>query len=206
MEVALENLSRSFGPQVVIKDFNFTFLTGNTYAILGGNGSGKSTLLKLVYGALMPSAGVITYNEDGKLIRKDKAPFHISLAGPYLELIEELTALEFLSFYYKFRKPVEGFDPGKILEICYLTEAKHKEIRNFSSGMKQRLRLALAFLTQSKLVLLDEPTSNLDPKGIEWYRQLVEKYRNGRTLLVGSNHQEKEMDFCQHRLESQDWR
>ncbi len=206
MEVILENLSRNFGPQVVIKNLNYTFLSGNSYAILGGNGSGKSTVLRLVYGALTPSEGNVVYKDNNQVLNKDKVPFEISLAGPYLELIEELTAKEFLSFYYKFRKPIEGFNPDGILEVCYLQEAQNKEIRNFSSGMKQRLRLGLAFLTQSKLILLDEPTSNLDPQGIEWYRNLLTSHRNGRTLLIGSNHQEKEMDFCQHHLEAQDWR
>lgn len=206
MEIILENLSRNFGPQVVIKNLNYSFLSGNTYAILGGNGSGKSTVLRLVYGALTPSEGNVTYKYQNEVLNKDKVPFEISLAGPYLELIEELTAKEFLSFYYKFRMPKEGFDPEKILEVCFLSDSQNKEIRNFSSGMKQRLRLGLAFLTQSKLVLLDEPTSNLDPQGIEWYRQLVTDHLNGRTLLIGSNHQEKEMDFCQHHLEAQNWR
>ncbi len=206
MEIILENISRNFGPQVVIKNLNFHFLSGNSYAILGGNGSGKSTVLRLVYGALTPSEGTVIYKHKDEVLNKDKVPFEISLAGPYLELIEELTAREFLNFYYKFRKPLNGLSADTILETCQLTEAANKEIRNFSSGMKQRLRLGLAFLTQSKVVLLDEPTSNLDPLGIEWYRDLVAEHLNGRTLLIGSNHQEKEMDFCQHRLEAQDWR
>ncbi len=205
MEIILENLSRNFGPQVVIRNLNFHFLSGNSYAILGGNGSGKSTVLRLVYGALTPSEGTVTYKYNNEVLNKDAVPFEISLAGPYLELIEELTAKEFLTFYYKFRKPLEGFDSEKILDICFLKDSSNKEIRNFSSGMKQRLRLGLAFLTQSKLVLLDEPTSNLDPSGIEWYGELVHKYQNQRTLIVGSNHQEKEMGFCQHQLEAQNW-
>ncbi len=206
MEIQLEQISRSFGPQVVIKDLDFTFEEGKRYAILGGNGSGKSTLLKLVYGALTPSGGKINYRAHGQQVANDSAPYKISIAGPYLELIEELTALEFLEFYYQFRTPLNGLTARDILEICMLKEAAKKEIRNFSSGMKQRLRLGLALLTQSGLILLDEPTSNLDPPGVEWYRQLLGEYLQNRTLLVGSNHQEKEMDFCDYRLESQVWR
>ena len=92
-----------------------------------------------------------------------------------------------------------------ILKICELSQTKNKEIRNFSSGMKQRLRLGLALLSQSQLILLDEPTSNFDPKAIEWYRQLISKYRNGRTLIIGSNFQEKEIDFCTHRIDASLW-
>lgn len=206
MDVILEKLSRSFGPQVVIQDLDFQFESGKSYAILGGNGSGKSTLLRLVYGALTPSSGKIVYRKNGEAVARDEAPFKISIAGPYLELIEELTALEFLNFYFKFRSPRQEFSPGKILKACLLEEAAHKEIRNFSSGMKQRLRLGLAIFSQSDLVLLDEPTSNLDPAGIKWYRELVFNHLQNHTLLIGSNHQEKEMDFCQHHLDSQLWR
>lgn len=206
MDVILEKISRNFGPQSVIRDLDFQFKSGKSYAILGGNGSGKSTLLRLVYGALTPSSGKITYRKSGQIIAKDEAPFNISIAGPYLELIEELTALEFLNFYFKFRSLRPGFSSNKILEACMLKEAANKEIRNFSSGMKQRLRLGLAVFSQSDLVLLDEPTSNLDPAGINWYRELVFSYLQNHTLLVGSNHQEKEMDFCQHQLDSQLWR
>lgn len=207
MEIQLDNLGRSFGPQAVIKDLSFSFQSGASYAILGGNGSGKSTLLKLIYGALTPSQGSVHYkNSHGETIEKSKAPFRITIAGPYLELIEELTALEFLTFYYKFRKPLDDLQASAILEICQLTVAGNKEIRNFSSGMKQRLRLGIALLTDSDLLLFDEPTSNLDPAGIQWYQQMVEEYQLHRTLLVGSNHQEKEMGFCQHQLEEQAWR
>lgn len=206
MEVIAKKLSRKFANQTVIRELNFRFEAGASYAILGGNGSGKSTILKLVYGALTPSSGNLTYRLNGIKLKQEQVPFHITIAGPYLELIEELSAREFLDFYFKFRKPVNGFGSQKIIKKCMLEDAATKEIRNFSSGMKQRLRLGLAFFTQSDMVLLDEPTSNLDAIGIEWYRKLVEESLLGRTLLVGSNHQEKEMDFCHHHLESETWR
>ncbi len=191
-----------FGNQKVLRNINYTFEAGGSYAILGGNGSGKSTLLRIVQGSLTPSSGQISYfDEKGQKISREEMCFKISLSGPYSELIEELTAHEFLAFYAKFRPWLAGLDARQVLEICMLQEASAKLIRNFSSGMKQRLRLGLSLLVASEIILLDEPTSNLDPQGIAWYNQLVEKYRNGRTILVGSNHQESEMGFCQQRVE-----
>lgn len=201
MEVRLEKLSRSFGAQQVLRDVNHHIAEGTAHAVLGGNGSGKSTLLRLVQGSLTPSSGKVVYLQNGKEAQPDKLPYIISLAGPYLELIEELTAFEFLSFYEKFRPFLQNIDPKQLLEIAMLTEAADKEIRHFSSGMRQRLRLAVAMLSQSSLILLDEPSSNLDPRGVGWYQQLVENYRQGRTMLVGSNFQEEEIFFCDHQLE-----
>lgn len=206
MLITLEGLGRRFGNQQVIKSLNFQFKEGQSYAVLGGNGSGKSTLIRMIYGALTPSSGKITYREQDAILKADEAPFYISLAGPYLELIEELTAREFLAFYSKFRLFLSDFGPEEILSFAYLQKSADKEIRNFSSGMKQRLRLALAFFTQSSLILLDEPTSNLDPAGVNWYKELIEKHRNQRTLIIGSNFDQNEMGFCDHLLELQAYR
>lgn len=203
MEVTLENLSKSFAEQSVIKTVNYTFRQGERHTILGGNGSGKSTLLQMIYGSLTPTSGAILYRLNGAEIKQEEVVFKTSLASPYLELIEELTAKEFLAFYSKFRNYNNSISPDEILDYCYLTASANKEIRNFSSGMKQRLRLGLAIFSDSDLVLLDEPISNLDPQGMEWYQKLVNEYLGSRTLIVGSNFDEREMGSCPHRLEIQ---
>lgn len=203
MEVVLDKVSKSFGKQHVVSDVDFTFAPGGRHAILGGNGSGKSTLLKMIYGALTPSSGILRHYIDGNTLKPDEAVFQISLASPYLELIEELSAIEFLRFYSKFRSYREGVSPHDILEYCMLGDSSKKEIRNYSSGMKQRLRLGLALFSQSRLVLLDEPVSNLDPTGIQWYQQLIDEHLSGRTLIVGSNFDEREMGFCSSKLRIQ---
>lgn len=203
MEVILENLSKSFGKQNVIENVDYVFTQGQRHAILGGNGSGKSTLLQMVYGSLTPTSGKLTYQLNNIGIKQEDVVFKTTLASPYLELIEELSAKEFLAFYNKFRSFRNNISPDEILNYCYLTPSAHKEIRNFSSGMKQRLRLSLALFTESDLVLLDEPISNLDPQGMEWYQKLVNEHLGERTLIVGSNFDEKEMGFCPHRLDIQ---
>ncbi len=202
MEVLLENISRSFGRQRVVVNLTQRFASGSTYAILGGNGSGKSTILQMVLGSLTPSAGNISYHLRNKELKRENVAFKISLASPYLELIEELTALEFLNFYSTFRPLRRSLSNQEFLEIARLQDSSDKQIRNFSSGMRQRLRLAMALLSESELILLDEPASNLDPEGVAWYRELVETERAGRTLLVGSNFDQREMDFCKHQLKN----
>ena len=206
MEVVLENLGKAFGKQRVITNITYTFSQGERYAVLGGNGSGKSTLLKMIYGALTPSEGRITHILNGNSIKPEDSVFKISLASPYLELIEELTAIEFLDFYGKFRAFRKKATSKEILESCLLADSSKKEIRNFSSGMRQRLRLGLALFSESELVLLDEPISNLDPKGMEWYRNLIDTQLDKRTLIVGSNFDDREMGFCPNRLELQKYR
>lgn len=201
MEIRLEKLSRNFGAQKVLTDVSYHISEGSTHAVLGGNGSGKSTLLRLIQGSLTPSSGKIIYLRNGEEIQKEQLPYMISLAGPYLELIEELSALEFLKFYKKFRAFLPQVTPDTLLETAMLSAAADKEIRHFSSGMRQRLRLALALLSQSELILVDEPSSNLDPKGVQWYQDLVTTYRNGRTMMVGSNFSQNEIFFCEERLE-----
>ena len=203
MEVILENLSKSFGKQNVIENVDYVFTQGERHAILGGNGSGKSTLLQMVYGSLTPTSGKLTYQVNKVSIKQEDVVFKTTLASPYLELIEELSAKEFLTFYNKFRSFRNNIYPDEILDYCYLSSSANKEIRNFSSGMKQRLRLSLALFTESDLVLLDEPISNLDPQGMEWYQKLVNEHLGERTLIVGSNFDEREMGFCPHRLDIQ---
>lgn len=200
MEVSLENISKQFGRQKVVSDLSQIFLEGETYAILGGNGSGKSTLLQMVLGSLTPSSGSITYKLQNTEIKREDAAFRISMASPYLELIEELTAREFLNFYKGFRSLRKAMSSSDLLHLAHLSDSAEKQIRHFSSGMRQRLRLAIAMLSEADLILLDEPSSNLDPRGVEWYRQLVESERGDRTLLIGSNFDPREMDFCEHQL------
>ena len=206
MEVQLEGISRKFNRQKVFQNLTYTFSSGETYAILGGNGSGKSTLIKVILGALTPSKGSISYSVQQKELSTDEAPYRISLASPYLELVEELTALEFLNFHLKFKAFISGLAPLSLLTLAHLKDARDKQIRNFSSGMKQRLRLALALASDVDLILLDEPTSNLDPQGIQWFQQLIKEYREERTLIVGSNFSEAETGFCKHQLELKDYK
>ena len=206
MQIDFNQASRTFGAQTVFKNLSESFAPGSQTAVLGGNGSGKSTFLKTVYGALGLSQGTVKWQCDaGHNLSPFEAAKNMSYAGPYFELIEELTALEFLKFYQRFRPYRLGFTADVILERTLLTEAASKQISNFSSGMKQRLKLALALFSVSEVVILDEPTSNLDPKGMEWYQALLNKELGARSLFVGSNFSETETFLCTAKLELKDY-
>jgi len=203
MQVNFKDAQRSFGAQIVFNKLNYRFEENSKTAVLGGNGSGKSTLLKCLYGALSLSHGAVTYHLADKELNAQEAVNKISFSGPYFELIEELEALEFLETYQRFRRLL--INPADILNYAYLEQSSQKKIKQFSSGMKQRLRLSLALFSASELVILDEPTANLDPQGIEWYKELLVSQLGKRSLVVGSNFSEDEIFLCQDKLKVSDF-
>ena len=199
MEIVLENIGRRFNQEWIFKSVNYTFKPGEQYAILGPNGSGKSTLLQLISGSLGSSEGTISYTNNEADIDSETVYKELSLAAPYLDLIEELSLRELIDFHFKFKKPLAGINSDKVLEILDLGNVATKTINQFSSGMKQRTKLALAILSDTPLLILDEPTANFDQQGLAWYLKLIEQYTKGRLLIVGSN-QETEYNFCKHTL------
>ena len=108
---------------------------------------------------------------------------------------------EFVSFYIKFKPLQKGISKNDLIKIAYLEEAKDKQIKNFSSGMKQRLKLSLAWLSEVPVVLLDEPCSNLDTNGIEWYKNLAKEYSKNKLIIVCSNDIEDEFFFCKKSID-----
>lgn len=204
MQIILEHLGRRFNKEWIFKEISYTFAQGNQYAILGPNGSGKSTLLSVLLGNLTPSEGKISYIEN-KEILPEHIFSYISLAAPYLDLVEEFTLQETIEFHFKFKKYQQGLGADAVLELLALSKAQDKPLKYFSSGMKQRTKLALAFCADTPILALDEPTSNLDAQGTDWYLSLIEKYAENRLVLVGSN-QAYEYDFCKHQLNILDYK
>lgn len=200
MKIILEDIGRRFNRDWIFRRLNHQFVAGQRYAILGPNGSGKSTLLQVIASSLTPSAGSIRYTLEGSRIEPDHVYRHISMAAPYMELIEEFTLSEQIRFHFTHKAYFSGFDEQALLDLVGLQAAKDRPIRFFSSGMKQRVKLALACCADVPAVLLDEPTTNLDQYGVEWYLQLIEKTSPGRLLLICSN-QEREYNFCEHAID-----
>ncbi|WP_460695122.1 ABC transporter ATP-binding protein [Mucilaginibacter puniceus] len=205
MKITLENLGRRFNRDWIFRGIDYTFNSGESYAILGPNGSGKSTLLQVLNGSLTPSAGTIKFFEGGSIIDIEKVFQHLSLAAPYLELIEEFTLTEMIDFHFKFKAYLPGMDNNAVITLLNMPASKHKMIRYFSSGMKQRLKLALAFCADTSMLILDEPTSNLDTQGVDWYLSLVQQYAKNRLTIIGSN-QQHEYDFCTHQIHITDYK
>jgi len=205
MQITLNNIGRRFNREWIFRGISYTFNNQDSYAVLGANGSGKSTLLQVLNGSLAPSAGKLSYSLQGQNIEPENIFTYLSLAAPYLELIEEFTLNEVIDFHFKFKNFKSGLDKAALTEVLNLQGSQNKMIRYFSSGMKQRLKLALAFCADTPMLMLDEPTSNLDNQGIDWYLNLVEKYSAGRLTIICS-HQEHEYSFCKHHLNIADYK
>lgn len=196
MNITLHNLGRRFNQEWIFRHVDYTFSSNQKYAILGPNGSGKSTFIKALTGQLAPSEGTLEFSLDSNVIAIEDVYRHISIAAPYIELIEEFTLNELLDFHFKFKGYLNGFDKESIVSILSMEKSRNKEVKYFSSGMKQRVKLVLACCSDSNLLFLDEPTSNMDLEGEAWYLRLLDlTVKPNRTLIVGSN-QEKEYQFC----------
>jgi ABC-type multidrug transport system ATPase subunit len=205
LTITLNNAGRRFNRDWIFKGIDYNFSSGNSYAVLGPNGSGKSTLLQLLNGSLSPSAGTVSFSNRGKTIDIESVFRHISLAAPYLELIEEFSLTEVIDFHFQFKPYLPSMDKPAIINLLGMQASKHKLVKYFSSGMKQRLKLALAFCSNTAVLMLDEPTSNLDVQGVNWYLDLVKQFANNRLTIVGSN-QEQEYSFCKNHLTITDFK
>lgn len=187
MKIEATELGKQFQNEWIFKDLDFLFSSNRVYAITGPNGSGKSTLLQVLSGFLPQTKGEITFkNTSGNILADDFYRF-ITVATPYTELIEEFSAIELLNFHFKFKKLREGQDLESFLPKVNLPNVRDKLIKNFSSGMKQRLKLGLAFYSDSPIILLDEPTSNLDKEGINWYQKILSEEKDDRIVIISSN-------------------
>jgi len=204
MKIVLNNVGRRFNKEWIFRNLSAEFSSGNSYAILGPNGSGKSTLISVLTGSLSPSEGQLSYSSS-KDIPVEEIYQSISLAAPYLELVETFTLREIIDFNFQFKKYADGVDAQSLISILGLEKSANKEIKYFSSGMKQRTKLGLACCTNSPILFLDEPTSNLDVQGINWYLELIEKFAKDRLTIIGSN-QIQEYEFCDTQIQIADYK
>lgn len=205
MHIILEQIGRRFNREWIFKKIDFSFKSGQSYAILGINGSGKSTLLQVISGSLSPSTGKLLYTLNDKEISVESVFKELSIAAPYLELIEEFSLIEVLNFHFQFKKRMDNLTNEDLIALLNMDASKNKQLKYFSSGMKQRVKLVLAFCAATPLLLLDEPTSNLDEQGVDWYKELVTRFTRNKLVIVCSN-QAHEYDFCTHQLNIADYK
>lgn len=191
MQINLSGLGKRFQKDWVFKDLNFEFQPSKFYAITGSNGSGKSTLIKIISGIELPSKGEVSYANLGEKIPIESCYKHLTLAAPYQELIEELTLKELIDFHFSIRPIETGFSKKELPELWNLKGNENKYISNFSSGMKQRVRLGLAFFSKKSCILLDEPTVNLDQEGIEWFHHQLSRFKKDTLVIMASNEKEE---------------
>ena len=203
--VRLLDVGKRFNREWIFRHCSYEFTSGKSYAITGPNGSGKSTLLQVIAGATLHNEGSITFNNRQQITDTEKHYTCISIAAPYLELIEEMTAKEMLEFHSKFKPLMQSLSVEDMLQTVGLEKAINKQIRYYSSGMKQRLKLAQAFFSNSPVLLLDEPTTNLDADGIALYHTLIGNYTKDKLVIVSSN-VKQEYDFCEEVIEIGDYK
>jgi ABC-type multidrug transport system ATPase subunit len=187
MQIKLEQVSKRYRYDWIFKGVDYQLVAGSRTAITGPNGSGKSTLMKVLSGHLSPTKGKAEFIAEGKKLAADDVYRQVSYAAPYIELIEEFTLAEAIDFHQKFKPLLPSLRTKDVLDLLAFPKAADKQVRHFSSGMKQRLKLALAACSASSLLLLDEPTTNLDAQGVDWYLALMERFLGSRTVVVASN-------------------
>jgi len=200
VRIELKQTGKKYLREWIFRNASLSINSSEKVVILGPNGSGKSTLLQLFSGSLLPTEGELIHWQNGQRIEPEAVFRKLTYAAPYLELIEEFTLEELIDFHFSFKLPLHKMNYRDILKMTGLESSEKKVFRYFSSGMKQRVKLALAILSDVDLILLDEPCSNLDSSAIKWYQDLVNEYAAGRTIIVCSNNQAEEYSFCDRRI------
>ncbi len=187
MKIELQQVSKRYIRDWVFKNVSATFEGAGVYALLGSNGSGKSTLLRLIAGMQQISSGRIDYEIAGKKTGADTLYQSVGFCAPAMDVIEEMTLAEFLHFHFSFKKILPGWTVDTIIAALEMEKVRDKFIHDFSSGMKQRAKLAQAFFSDTPFLLLDEPCSNLDLKGVAMYQDWLQELGKGRLVVVASN-------------------
>jgi ABC-type multidrug transport system ATPase subunit len=195
MEISLENTGKKYIHNWIFNNLNLDFSAPNHYGILGNNGSGKTTLLKVISGILTPSEGKVRWNYQGTDV-SEKISRYIGWASPHLELIDEFTLEEILSFHQKFKPWVANQSLASLIKLSGLRKSLDKPLKYYSSGMKQRVKLLVAVMSDVPLIILDEPCTNLDENSIQWYQDLITEFSSDRLLIIGSNDPENECFSC----------
>src|SRR6188474_3725277 len=205
MKISLTDAGKRFNRDWIFRHLTYEFSAGRSYAIIGPNGSGKSTLLQVLSGAMQVNEGNIQCSIDNAQCSIEELYKHVSICAPYLEVVEEMTLVEFLDFHSGFKPFLSSITSEKIISILGLENAVNKQNRNYSSGMKQRVKLAQSIFSDVPVILLDEPCTNLDATGVELYKQLIQDYCEKRMVIVSSN-DHHEYEFCNNRINITDWK
>lgn len=206
INISLNSLGKKFGSEWIFRNLNSEIKAGDKLLLSGGNGSGKSTLLQVISGYVTPNEGSIKYRNEEREFDPEEIRTQISFASPYLQLIEDFTLQETIEHSKIFKPFINQHSVDEVIDIVELSHAKNKLIKQFSSGMKQRLKLGLAILSDTPVLLLDEPVSNLDKSSILWYKELIQKFTVNRTVLVCSNNIDDEHFFCTRQLNMTDFK
>ena len=192
MQIELQNIGKKFGGKFIFRQLNRTFQSGEHVGIVGQNGSGKSTLVQIISGDLSASEGVVIY--EG--IPSDQIWKQVSICSPAMGLYEDFTLLEHLQFTHGLKPFESSYSVKEIPEILQLEKHANKALKYFSSGMKQRVKLGTALLSDVSCVFLDEPCAHLDKEAEKWFSEFVISSKKNKTVIVASNASETELTGC----------
>ncbi len=206
MTVELQNIGKRFNRDWIFKEITMRFEGPSCTAIVGGNGSGKSTLLQIISGYLSPSAGGITWQCNGGAVQVEELYKHMSWATPYVSVYDEFTLKENVEFLLKFKSFRNGIGLNDFAQIVQLENQMNKPLKQYSSGMRQRVKLGLAILAETPLLLLDEPTSHLDAHYSKWYQSILSEHQTNRTIFIASNNNADEIFLCKQTVEVEQWK
>ena len=191
MQIILKGAGKKYNKEWIFKGIDKSISTGRPLAVVGPNGSGKSTLMLIISGWTLPSTGSISYLQDENAIPPEEFYKSIDFVAPYTELVEELTLSELLKFHFSFKTLKDGINIRDVINKSRLEGNEDKFIKHFSSGMKQRLKLALGIYSSSPILLLDEPTTNLDKENKNWYFEEIMTLLQNKAVVIASNQPEE---------------
>jgi ABC-type multidrug transport system ATPase subunit len=206
LQVSLENIGKRFNREWIFKDMHKEFSSEVRCALLGSNGSGKSTLLQIISGYLTPSTGAVHWKDEQSNYQVDTIFKHVAIASPAMGLYDDFTLRENIAFFQNFKPLRHNLQLTDVAERIELSKHLDKPLKHFSSGMKQRVKLGLAILSDTPLLLLDEPTSHLDANATKWYQSLLNEHTSGRSLFVASNSHEEEIFLCNEQVIMEDFK
>lgn len=199
MKIIAEKLEKKFRKECIFSNFSYEFEKGKAYAITGPNGSGKSSLLKILSFYSLPTKGILRLiDSNNTQIDADKTYQSITFAAPYMQLIEEYTLNELLAFACKTNLIESSITENLFEQFIQLKPGEDKLINQYSSGMRQKIKLGLALLSNRPILLLDEPCTNLDRQAKDWFFQKLNEQKE-KLIVIASNEKE-EIDFCQSQI------
>ena len=206
VSIHINNLGKKFVNEWIFKSLTLSILPAEKLVILGANGSGKSTLLQSIASFLIPTQGEVIWKNENQPIEDDCLYKHLSMASPYMELIEDFTLIETIEHQQLFKPFVNKLPTQEVIKLMQLEHAATKFIKNYSSGMKQRVKLGLAILADCSVLLLDEPCSNLDSNAIAWYQSMITEFAKYKTIIICSNAVKEEYQFCTTKIEIENYK
>ena len=187
MIVSLNNIGKKYNKEWIFRDISLDLEMSHSYAVVGKNGSGKSTFASIIIGKKMPTEGSITWNMNQENIPVDEIYKYCSFATPYMNLIEEFSVEEMFDFHFRLKQKIEEMNIHHFLERIELPNKSHTFIKHLSTGMKQKLTLGLVFFSKTPLLIMDEPLSNLDASGVNWFFRELEHKKKDTLLIICSN-------------------